>query len=121
MESNDSDKYYKTIIYICQIMNKKELKLLPICSNQTDWNLKSFSLHRQLTNQKPGNMSLYGRTVESESVFFLSLLLISVCILLVLAIYTWREEVGKGNIMQGAGEGDSPPEYLSVVGEENLP
>ena len=64
-------------------------------------------------------MSLYEHSVESESEFILSLLLVSVCILLVLAIYTWRVEVKVGTIMQGAVGEDSPPEYLTIVERES--
>ena len=81
--SQDSESYHRTLAYICKMMtNKKHLTPLPLCSD--------------LTNQRPGNMSIFRQYVTRDSDYsqnlnHLGLLGGAFFILLILAIVTWRK------------------------------
>ena len=83
VDSQDSESYHRTLTYICEMMtNKKPLTPLPLCSD--------------LTNQRPGNMSIFRQYVTRDSDYsqnlnHLGLLGGAFFILLILAIVTWRK------------------------------
>ena len=83
VDSQDSESYHRTLAYICKMMtNKKHLTPLPLCSD--------------LTNQRPGNMSIFRQYVTRDSDYsqnlnHLGLLGGAFFILLILAIVTWRK------------------------------